>query len=201
MQNPWTVEDTNTPNASWRVVDNTEVTGAGYELFPEMPDGVKPTGGYIGTGNYQGNWGVESVNSAVYKKYMISGGLWDSGVDAQKCAPTSIAKVFTAPKGGAVTVSADTVLRIPSGSDKEEQIRAMALKAYTACDCRGLARVDFMVDASGEIFINEINTMPGFTSGSMYAKLFGASGVDYSDLVEMLLEFAVEDMAEREISI
>ena len=43
--------------------------------------------------------------------------------------------------------------------------------------------------------------MPGFTSGSMYAKLFGASGVDYSDLVEMLLEFAVEDMAEREISI
>lgn len=98
-------------------------------------------------------------------------------------------------------LSADTVLRIPSGSDKEEQIRAMALKAYTACDCRGLARVDFMVDASGEIFINEINTMPGFTSGSMYAKLFGASGVDYSDLVEMLLEFAVEDMAEREISI
>lgn len=87
--------------------------------------------------------------------------------------------------------NAASLLRIPSGSEKEEEIRSLALRAYRACDCKGLSRVDFLVARDGTIYLNEINTLPGFTSISMYAKLFAASGLSYGDLIEKLLELAV----------
>lgn len=71
-----------------------------------------------------------------------------------------------------------------------EQIRDYAKKAYKACDCKGLARVDFFLSPDDEIFINEINTMPGFTSISMYPQAFAASGVEYEQLIESLFEYA-----------
>ena len=77
-----------------------------------------------------------------------------------------------------------------------ERVRALAVKAYRALGCRGLARVDFFVCDGAEdgrgVVLNEINTLPGFTNISMYPKLFLASGYDYPGLVEKLIDLALE---------
>ena len=76
--------------------------------------------------------------------------------------------------------------------EKEEEIKKAALKVYEAMGCRGLARVDFVLKESGKVIFNEINTMPGFTSISMYPKLWEASGMTYSGLIDRLIELALE---------
>ena len=74
-----------------------------------------------------------------------------------------------------------------------EQVREAAVKIYEALGCCGLSRVDFFVQrGTGEVVFNEINTIPGFTSISMYPKLFEASGIPYSQLIDKLLELAME---------
>ena len=74
-----------------------------------------------------------------------------------------------------------------------EQVRESAVRIYQAMGCRGLARVDFFVTYEGEeVVFNEINTMPGFTSISMYPKLFGASGIPYGELLDKLVTLAME---------
>ena len=75
----------------------------------------------------------------------------------------------------------------------EEQVREMAVKVYSAIGCQGLSRVDFFVTyEDNRIVFNEINTLPGFTSISMYPKLFDASGIPYAQLLDELLQLAVE---------
>jgi D-alanine-D-alanine ligase len=84
---------------------------------------------------------------------------------------------------------------IPAPLDEQQAalVREMALRAFESADCSGLARVDFLLDKeTGEFWINEVNTMPGFTSISMYAKLWAASGLSYSDLVDKLISLAIE---------
>ena len=77
--------------------------------------------------------------------------------------------------------------------DVEEQVREQAVKVYQAIGCQGLSRVDFFVTFEGNrIVFNEINTLPGFTSISMYPKLFAASGIGYSELIDELLKLAME---------
>ena len=72
-------------------------------------------------------------------------------------------------------------------------MREYAVKVYTAIGCQGLSRVDFFVTYEGErVVFNEINTLPGFTSISMYPKLFAASGIPYGQLIDQLLELALE---------
>ena len=75
-------------------------------------------------------------------------------------------------------------------SDKQmKQIQKLAIKAFKAIDGKGLSRVDFFIEEStGEIYLNEINTMPGFTDISMYPKLFEASGISYGDLLDKIIE-------------
>ena len=77
----------------------------------------------------------------------------------------------------------------------------MAVAAFRACDLSGLARVDFLMEpaAAGKrrIFLNEVNTLPGFTSISMYPKLWQASGLSYKDLITRLIELAMERHAEK----
>ena len=81
--------------------------------------------------------------------------------------------------------------RIPE--DVGEIVREAAVKVYTAIGCQGLSRVDFFVTfAENRVVFNEINTLPGFTSISMYPKLFAASGIPYSQLIDQLLELALE---------
>ena len=67
-----------------------------------------------------------------------------------------------------------------------------AIKAFKALDCSGLSRVDFFLKDGGEVLINEINTMPGFTEISMYPKLWEATGMSYQNLIEKLIELASE---------
>jgi D-alanine-D-alanine ligase len=74
-----------------------------------------------------------------------------------------------------------------------ELVQQRAIDAFVAGECEGMARVDFFVrDSDGEVVLNELNTIPGFTSTSVYAKLFEASGIAYAELLDRLIELAVE---------
>jgi len=91
-------------------------------------------------------------------------------------------------------------LVIPAKLSKKETkaVQEMAVRAFQAVDCSGLARVDFLMDPkNGKLYLNEINTMPGFTSISMYPKLWAASGLEYSDLIDRLIQLAMERAAEK----
>jgi D-alanine-D-alanine ligase len=76
--------------------------------------------------------------------------------------------------------------------DVMEQVQRMAVTAFRAIECAGMARVDFFLRGEDELWVNEINTIPGFTHISMYPKLWEASGLTYAELVERLLDLAVE---------
>ena len=93
-------------------------------------------------------------------------------------------------------------LTIPAKLTKAQtkQIQQMAIDAFRVCDCSGLARVDFLMDPgpSQRIYLNEINTLPGFTSISMYPKLWAASGVSYKSLIDRLIQLALERRAEKD---
>jgi D-alanine-D-alanine ligase len=88
----------------------------------------------------------------------------------------------------------DTVLDVPADVTDEvsERIRSLAVRAFESIGCEGLARVDFFVPRGGDIVINEVNTMPGFTPTSMFPMLWAASGLDYPALVERLITLALQ---------
>ncbi|MFQ5612542.1 MAG: D-alanine--D-alanine ligase family protein [Anaerolineae bacterium] len=87
----------------------------------------------------------------------------------------------------------------PLIEEHAEMIRELAVMAYKAIDCAGMARVDFLVEkGTGEIFLNEVNTIPGFTAISMYPKLWQATGVSYTELIDRLIELALERHADRQ---
>ena len=91
-------------------------------------------------------------------------------------------------------------LIIPAKLTKSEtkKIQQLAIAAFKAVDCSGLARVDFLMDPkTRKIYLNEINTMPGFTSISMYPKLWAAFGVRYPELIERLIQLGLERHAEK----
>ena len=88
---------------------------------------------------------------------------------------------------------------------ESKQIRKMAIEAFRACDCSGLARVDFLMEPvrkgkKSRIYLNEINTLPGFTSISMYPKLWGATGVPYKQLIDRLIQLAIERHREKQLT-
>lgn len=81
---------------------------------------------------------------------------------------------------------------------KMDELRRLAAGCYRAVECEGMARVDFLMDGrSGELFINEINTIPGFTSISMYPKMWASCGLPFAALVDRLIELALERQAQR----
>ncbi|MGD8855904.1 MAG: D-alanine--D-alanine ligase family protein [Chloroflexota bacterium] len=97
-------------------------------------------------------------------------------------------------------VSDDSELMIPAEISPElsSNIRDIAIRAFRAIDCAGLARADFLLDKDdGSLYINELNTIPGFTRISMYPKLWEASGLSYSQLLDRLVELALERSAEK----
>jgi D-alanine-D-alanine ligase len=93
-------------------------------------------------------------------------------------------------------------LIVPAKLTKAEtkQVREMAIAAFRACDCAGLARVDFLMEPgrSGKIYVNEINTLPGFTSISMYPRLWAASGVAYPQLIDRLIALGMERRVDKD---
>ena len=72
------------------------------------------------------------------------------------------------------------------------RVRRLAVDAFTGSRCAGMARVDFFVTAQGQVLVNELNTIPGFTATSVFAQLFEASGITYVELLDRLLGYAVE---------
>ena len=85
-------------------------------------------------------------------------------------------------------------LRVPApvGSEAIERVRELAVSVFALAGCSGLARCDFFVEPDGSVLVNEINTMPGFTDTSVYAKLFEATGIAYPELCDRLVALAVE---------
>ena len=78
------------------------------------------------------------------------------------------------------------------------RVQELAVAAFVASDCEGMARVDFFVRDDGEVVVNELNTIPGFTATSVYAKLFEASGIPYGELLDKLVDLALERQERRE---
>jgi D-alanine-D-alanine ligase len=85
--------------------------------------------------------------------------------------------------------------RLPE--EKLERAQELAVRAFVAADCEGMARVDMFVRDDGEVLVNELNTIPGFTSTSVYAQLFAASGIPYAELLQRLADLAVERFERR----
>ena len=107
-----------------------------------------------------------------------------------------VATVFCSPPS-------DGLIRAVSVRERRQRPHASwkasrAVDAFISSECEGLARVDFFVRASdGEVIVNELNTMPGFTATSVYAKLFEASGIPYDELLQRLIDLALERHARR----
>lgn len=94
-----------------------------------------------------------------------------------------------------------SALQIPAKISRalQKQVQQLAIRAFQAVDCSGLGRIDFLLDpTSKKLYVNEINTMPGFTSISMYPKLWEASGLTYTDLITRLIELALERHADKQ---
>ena len=85
-------------------------------------------------------------------------------------------------------------LEVPAriGEAETEAVRTLAVDVFLACDCTGLARCDFFVTDAGEVLVNELNTLPGFTETSVYARLFEASGIPYPELCDRLVKLGIE---------
>jgi D-alanine-D-alanine ligase len=97
-------------------------------------------------------------------------------------------------------VSDDSRLLIPAPLTEPQvrQAQELAIRTFQALECSGMARVDlFLEKATGKYFVNEINTLPGFTSISMYPKLWEASGLSYGDLLDQLIALAIERHTEK----
>jgi D-alanine-D-alanine ligase len=86
------------------------------------------------------------------------------------------------------------LFQVPAELDQDtiERIQFMAIKAYHTLCCEGMARVDFFLKENGDLYLNEVNTIPGFTNISMYPKMWEASGLAYSDLIDTLIQLAID---------
>src|SRR4029453_7869784 len=86
-----------------------------------------------------------------------------------------------------------TTFRIPAALSPETtaRVRALAIRAFQAIDCAGMARVDFFVEGEDGVLVNEINTIPGFTASSAYPRLWEASGLPYPALISRLIDLAL----------
>ncbi len=92
----------------------------------------------------------------------------------------------------------DLLIPAPLTQAQQKKVQQLAVGAFQAVDCSGLGRVDFLMDpATKKIYVNEINTMPGFTAISMYPKLWGASGVSYPELIDRLIQLGFERHEEK----
>ena len=91
-------------------------------------------------------------------------------------------------------VEGEMELVVPAriGEDEARRAQELAVQAFVAAECEGMARVDLFVSSGGEVLVNELNTIPGFTGTSVYARLFEASGVPYESLLERLIDLALE---------
>ena len=155
---------------------------------------------------------TKADNSEELKKAIIEAGKFDvkilveQGIDGKEveCAVLDKGETIASCVGQVLSaeefysyeakyINQESKTLIPANirEDQSEEIRKQAIKAFKAIDGKGISRVDFFIEnVTGEIYINEINTMPGFTPISMYPKLFEASGISYKELIDILIENA-----------
>jgi D-alanine-D-alanine ligase len=119
--------------------------------------------------------------------------------EASVCGEVLPSREFYSYESKYIDGTSGLVIPAQLPAEVSDRIREYAVRAYTAIDCAGMARADFFVEKdTNNIFLNELNTLPGFTSISMYPKLWEASGLPYAKLVDRLIELALERKAERD---
>ncbi len=208
------VDQAGVPQAAWqlvrsqglehrmdRVVDTLEKKFS-YPMF------VKPagTGSSVGVSKAADRVGLEAalVNAAKFdKKILVEEFIHGREIEvavmgndspvASGCGEIDSGAEFYDYEAKYVTDTSTAYIPARISEETEEQVRELAVKVYSAIGCQGLSRVDFFVTyEDSRIVFNEINTLPGFTSISMYPKLFAASGISYTQLIDELLELAME---------
>ena len=202
------------PQAKWQLVRNSELDHRMELILDQLeqkfcyPMFVKPAG----TGSSVGV--SKAADRETLKEALLSAGSFDEKILVEEFIhgreievavmgnENPVASICGEIDSGAEFYDYDakyvtdtSTAYIPARISEEvgEQVRELAVKAYTALGCQGLSRVDFFVTYEDErVVFNEINTLPGFTSISMYPKLFAASGIPYNELVDELLRLALE---------
>jgi D-alanine-D-alanine ligase len=165
----------------------------GYHMLFDFPMFVKPA-------NLGSSVGISKVKSMGELEPAIKlAGEFECSVlgndDPQASVPCEIlpSRDFYDYEDKYLLNKAQTVVPADLTAEQTKEIQKLAIACYKAVECEGMARVDFLLEtATGKFFINEINTIPGFTSISMYPKMWEASGLAYSDLIDRLIELAVE---------
>ena len=202
------------PQAKWQLVRNSELDHRMELILDQLeqkfcyPMFVKPAG----TGSSVGV--SKAADRETLKEALLSAGSFDEKILVEEFIhgreievavmgnENPVASICGEIDSGAEFYDYDakyvtdtSTAYIPARISEEvgEQVRELAVKAYTALGCQGLSRVDFFVTYEDErVVFNEINTLPGFTSISMYPKLFAASGIPYNELADELLRLALE---------
>ena len=207
------VDTTDVPQAAWQLVRSSDLQNMdkvidSVETRFAYPVFVKPAG----TGSSVGV--SKAANRKALEKALMQAGAFDTKILVEEYIHGREVEVAVLGNAGAVAsicgeidsgaefydydakyVTDTSVAYIPARIPESvaEQVREAAIKVYTAIGCQGLSRVDFFVTFEGNrIVFNEINTLPGFTSISMYPKLFAASGIPYGQLIDELLKLAME---------
>lgn len=202
------------PQASWMLVRNSELQNRmdvildGLEQKFAYPVFIKPAG----TGS---SVGVSKANDReALREALLQAGIYDEKIlveefidgrevevavmgndspAASVCGEIDSGAEFYDYNAKYITDTSVAYIPARIPEDVAEQVRELAVKIYSALGCRGLSRVDFFVTfADNRVVFNEINTLPGFTSISMYPKLFAASGIPYDRLLDELLKLALE---------
>lgn len=202
------------PQASWMLVRNSELQNRmdvildGLEQKFAYPVFIKPAG----TGS---SVGVSKANDReALREALLQAGIYDEKIlveefidgrevevavmgndspAASVCGEIDSGAEFYDYNAKYITDTSVAYIPARIPEDVAEQVRDLAVKIYSALGCRGLSRVDFFVTfADNRVVFNEINTLPGFTSISMYPKLFAASGIPYDRLLDELLKLALE---------
>ena len=125
--------------------------------------------------------------------------LGNENPEASVCGEVLPSREFYSYESKYIDGTSGLLIPSPLPEAVADMIREYAIRAYKAIDCAGMARADFFVEKdTNRIFLNELNTLPGFTSISMYPKLWAASGLAYPQLVDRLIELALERKAQRD---
>ena len=208
------VDHAGVPQAAWHLVRSSELEHRmGYlvEVLEEKfsyPMFVKPagTGSSVGVSkaaNREGLCAALHAAAAFDEKILVEefingreievAVMGNSSPVASICGEIDSGAEFYDYEAKYVTDTSIAYIPARISEEVEEAVRELAVKVYSAIGCQGLSRVDFFVThADNRIIFNEINTLPGFTSISMYPKLFSASGIAYSQLIDELLQLALE---------
>ena len=208
------VDQAGVPQAAWHLVRSSELEHrmdhvvAALEKKFQYPMFVKPagTGSSVGVSKATDRVALEKAlmdaakfDRKILVEEFINGReievavMGNDSPMASGCGEIDSGAEFYDYEAKYVTDTSTAYIPARISEEVEEQVRELAVKVYSAIGCHGLSRVDFFVTyEDNRIVFNEINTLPGFTSISMYPKLFAASGIPYSELIDQLLELALE---------